>query len=484
MFNSLRIKLTFWYALILALTLIVFVLVFYILINQTVMQLADDSLDDASDALITRLTNSPVQSNESIEDVLEDFRFQYIVFVIYDRENNLIAASPRLQNNAKLKYPTFNISVEDVPIEKLDTEFTTSGVYTTVTIKNESNIRIFQENASIGGREINIATLRPLTNQTELLSNIRFLLVSGIPAALLLSILGGYYIAQKSLRPLNEMNDKASYISSHNLYERLPTKNGNDEVENLAATFNRMLGRLEDSFEIQKRFMSDASHELRTPLAIILGEAEVSLQKKNRPEEEYRESLEVIEQEGARLSKIVEDLFTLVRADADQYELDLSTFYLDELINETAKAVRTLVKTRGLALVVSSGTDLSFEGDEALIRRLIIILLDNAIKYSQQDGRVTLKCSAENSTYIVAVSNSGEPIPTAERSKIFERFYRAEASRPQKDNYEFGTGAGLGLAMGKWIAETHHGELLLSKSDESETVFTITLPKTLKKNQN
>lgn len=476
MFSSLRIKLTLWYALILALALIVFALAFYLLIGQTVGQLADDSLQDASDALVTRLHNNAALTDKSIEETLSDFRFQYIVFLVRDGNGKLIATSPRLRKDSRLQFPTFNIATGDIPAEILKSGFRDSNIYSTFTLQSRTSIRIFQESTTIGNRTLFLATLRPLTNQTELLLNVRFFLFSGIPVALLLSILGGYYLARKSLSPLREMNQKASYISSRNLHERLPTGKNRDELEHLAITFNDMLARLEGSFELQKRFMSDASHELRTPLAIIRGEAEVSLQKRKRPEEEYRESLEVIEQEGIRLSKIIEDLFTLARVDADQYNLNLSTFYLDELVSETSKAIRTLLKSKNLQFEVKSKGDLIFEGDETLIRRLLIILLDNAVKHSRENGEVKMVCEADGDNYRVQVFNSGDPIPLEEQDKIFERFYRADASRIHSDNYQFGTGAGIGLAMGRWIAEAHQGKLTLEKSNDTETVFAFVLP--------
>jgi heavy metal sensor kinase len=476
MFNSLRIKLTLWYSAILALVLILFAFGFYFLIGQTVKQIADDSLEDASDSLITRIKNDSTQTDQSISEILEDFRFQYTVFAVYDKDKKIIAASPRLQTDQKLKYPTFNISSKEIPAKVLTQVFQNPDTHETFVLK-KTNIRIHGNKTNLDDKEIFIATLRPLTNQTELLSNIRFIFLAGIPLALILSSLGGYYLARKSLEPVREMGERASLITSQNLSERLPTGKKRDELEKLADIFNKMLTRLETSFEQQRRFMADASHELRTPLAIMRGEAEVSLQKTNRTEDEYRESLEVIRQEGVRLSHIVEDLFILARADAQQYKLNITTFYLDELINETGRAVRTLVAKKNLDFNLTTDENLIFKADEALIRRLIIILLDNAIKYSLKGGTVRIECIENDLAYQISVSNTGISIPAEEQKKIFERFYRTDKARSHNDDYELGTGAGLGLSMGKWIAKVHQGTLELIKSDESETVFTINLPK-------
>ncbi len=477
MINSLRIKLTLWYSAVLVLVLTVFAFGFYFLIEQTVIQLADDSLEDASDSLVSRFESNPGISDQEIQAILEDFRFQYTFFVIYDKDKNVIAASPRLQKDSRLKFPTFNLSTADIPSETLTEIFQENDLHETFLFENKTDVRIHGKKKNLDGKEIHIATLRPLTNQTELLSNIRFFFLAGIPLALILSSLGGYYLARKSLKPVREMGERASQITSHNLSERLPAGKKRNELERLADIFNKMLTRLETSFEQQRRFMADASHELRTPLAIMRGEAEVTLQKSSRSEDEYRESLEVIRQEGVRLSHIVEDLFILARADAEQYKLHVTTFYLDELVSETGRAVRTLVSKKELDFRLRTDENLIVKGDETLIRRLIIILLDNAIKYSNNNGEVSIRCAESDSNYEITVSNTGVPIPEIEQTKIFERFYRADKARSHDYDYELGTGAGLGLSMGKWIANAHNGSLHLSKSDESETVFSISLPK-------
>lgn len=477
MFSSLRITLTLWYSAVLALVLIVFALLFYFLIEQTVKQLADDSLIDASDSLITQLTNNQDFSDQTIQQTLDDFRFQYLVFAIFDADKNLIAVSPRLRKDSKLNTPTFNISTEEIPAGVITNLVQKPNSFATFLFENKTNIRIFHENVNLHGREIYIATLRPLTNQTELLTKIRFIFLAGIPLALLFSALGGYYLARKSLVPVREMGEKASLITSRNLNERLPVGNKRDELENLADIFNKMLTRLETSFEQQRRFMADASHELRTPLAIMRGESEVALQKDTRGEDEYRETLEIIRQEGVRLSNIVEDLFTLARADAGQYKLNPTTFYLDELVSECGRAVRTLVANKNLNFELVTDENLIFNGDETLIRRLLIILLDNAIKYADQAGEVSIKCRERVSNYEIKVSNTGVSVPEIEQIRIFDRFYRADKARSHKDDYEHGTGAGLGLSIGTWIARVHQGKLELVSSDTTKTTFKVTLPK-------
>lgn len=479
MFSSLRIKLTLWYSAVLALVLIVFAVLFYLLIEQAVRELSDDAIADASDALITRLNNNPdADAASAIQQTLEEFRFQYLVFAVYDTDRRLVAASPRLVKDSRLRFATFNLLAEEIPGRVLDEAFAEPDSFRTFVYGSGTEVRVFSELTHLGDRDFHIASLRPLTAQTELLAQIRLIFLAGIPLALVLSSLGGYYLARKSLEPVREMGEKVSLITSRNLSERLPTGRERGELEKLAASFNQMLTRLESSFEQQRRFMADASHELRTPLAIMRGEAEVSLQKTTRTEEEYRESLEVIRQEGVRLSHIVDDLFTLARADAGQYRLNVSTFYLDELVNEAARAVRTLIADKYLEFAHETDENLVLRGDETLIRRLLIILLDNAIKYADPGGSVTLTCAVRGDGYEIRVANTGTVIPEAERERIFERFYRADKARSHKDDFELGSGAGLGLSIGGWIARVHGGRLELVSSDKDHgTVFAAFLPR-------
>jgi len=255
-------------------------------------------------------------------------------------------------------------------------------------------------------------------------------------------------------------------------------------LEWFAAVFNNLLSRLAASFEQQRRFMADASHELRTPLSIVSGEAEVALSQVSRSTEDLRESLYIVHDEGRRLTRIVEDLFTLARADAGQYKLASQDFYLDEIIAEAAHSVRTLVAERGLTLQCDATIEMPFRGDENLLRRLILNLLDNAIKHSTSGGKVIVLCERRRSEYQVSISDTGRGIPPEAQPHIFERFFRADRARTRTtsdrlhDNGNNGqvSGAGLGLAIAQWIAEAHKGTLVLLHSDSSGTVFQFKLP--------
>jgi len=231
---------------------------------------------------------------------------------------------------------------------------------------------------------------------------------------------------------------------------------------------------VDQSFERQRRFMSDASHELRTPAAILRGESEVALSRTERPAEEYRESLAVLHSEAQRLTQIVEDLFTLTRADAGQYPLSPGDFYLDELVADCTHAARSLASAKQITLTCEVPEELPIRADEALLRRMILNLLDNAIKYTPAGGRVTVSCERAGSEYALNVRDSGPGIPEELQQRVFERFFRADKARTRSEND--GGGAGLGLSIARWIAEAHHGRLILAHSDASGSTFSALLP--------
>lgn len=322
--------------------------------------------------------------------------------------------------------------------------------------------------------------LRALDEQEDLLEGAGGALLIAVPLALLLASIGGYFLARKSLAPVVSMSDKAARISAANLHERLPVANERDELGRLALIFNNLLARLDQSFEQQRRFMADASHALRTPVAIVCGEAEVALSQSERASADYRESLAIVHDEGRRLTRIVEDLFTLARADAGQYRLSLTDFYLDELVGEAVRSVRTLVADRGLSLHLTAPLEMPFRGDEGLLRRLVLNLLDNAIKHTPADGRVTVTCERKEDDYLLIVTDTGSGIPPEAQPHIFERFYRADKarSRGDADSANFTGGAGLGLSIARWIAEVHNGQIDLLCSNEQGSTFVAKFPAT------
>jgi signal transduction histidine kinase len=254
------------------------------------------------------------------------------------------------------------------------------------------------------------------------------------------------------------------------LHERLPVANAKDEIGKLAIAFNELLDRLDIEFDRQRRFIADASHELRTPLAIIRGESEVALSKETRSSADYQESLKVVNDEGKRLTKIVEDLFTLARADSGNLKANLDNLYLDELVADCVRLIRTLADKRELKIEFH-GEETQIKGDEALLRRLFLNLMDNAVKYNIVGGSFTIDVIKNK----VTIANTGDEIPKDQQRSIFDRFYRVETSRGHEDETMM-SGTGLGLSIARSIADLHHTTLEYSRNDKGENVFTVVFP--------
>lgn len=296
----------------------------------------------------------------------------------------------------------------------------------------------------------------------------------GVPIAVLLSAFGGYWLARKSLEPVVVISQTVETITSSSLERRVPVQNPGDELGLLAQTFNRLLERIELAFGQQRRFMADASHELRTPVSVAHTAADVTLDQPQRTEEEYREALQIINSQLRRLMRVVEDMFLLARADSGAAPLRWGKFYLDELLADTAKAARVLAEKNGVQVNVEPMEESLCCADESLVRQMVMILLDNAVKYSQTAGQVTIRLGKSGSNYTIQVEDKGPGIPPESQPRIFDRFYRVDAARSRASGTS--GGAGLGLSIARWVAEAHKGKLTLVSSDHSGTIFLAVLP--------
>jgi heavy metal sensor kinase len=321
------------------------------------------------------------------------------------------------------------------------------------------------------GRTYQIAVSAPLASIHAELAVVRRAIFIALPLILALAGLGGYGLATRSLRPLGWMAEQARRITGSNLETRIEIPNAAEELAVLVTSFNELLSRLDQSFDTMRRFVADASHELRTPISVIRGEADVALSQERSPAE-YRESLAIVLDESRRLSRLVDDLLNLARADAGHVRLQTQDFYLNELLAECCRSVQGLASARGLHLECRAGHDLQFTGDEQLLRRLLINLLDNAIRYTPSGGQVTAALESGAATVQLCVNDTGIGIAPADRARIFERFYRAGEARNRQDG-----GFGLGLAIVKWIAETHRGKVQCASELGRGSTFTVTLPK-------
>jgi len=331
--------------------------------------------------------------------------------------------------------------------------------------------RTVERKVTAGGREYRIvvaSSLRPVTETSR--AALQVILI-GLPLILALAGAGGYLLAGRSLRPLNNMASQARRITDSSLHTRIEIGRAAAEMELLVASFNELLARLDQSFESMRRFVADASHELRTPVAVIRGEADVALSA-DRSAAEYRASLAIVLDESRRLSLLVEDLLNLARADAGRVRLQTQDFYLNELVTDCCRSAQAMAGVRQLKLECRAGSDLQYRGDEQLLRRLVMNLLDNAIRYTPPGGTVSAALEPNGTAVKLQVADTGIGIAADDTTRVFERFYRAGESRSREDG-----GFGLGLAIVKWIAESHHGSVNCDSAVGEGSVFTVTLPR-------
>jgi two-component system OmpR family sensor kinase len=477
--DSVRVRLTVWYSIVLALTLLILSGVMYWIVASNAMARTDADLAQLADAFLVTFADEMRDAeaagfaNAADESMLEH-RYRDHIFAIVDSSGTILAKSPDLLSSSPR-------SQLDAPLILTSQAFRSLARNSWVKEHSFDNLRgrrdtyrAYTRRFATLEKPYELIILRSLHAQNEMLGNLRIAFAWLIPVGLALAATGGYFLARKTFAPVAEMSEQAGRITAANLHERLTVKNSADEMGRLASSFNRLLDRLDQSFERQRRFIADASHELRTPVAILSGEAEVALSQNSRTAEEYRESLANVHSEAKRLARIVDDLFTLTRADSGQYPLSLQDFYLDELVAGCVHSARTLALVKNIAVTHQNSGELPIRADESLLRRLFLNLIDNAVKYTPAGGRITVESLTVPGGYEVKVTDTGPGIPQELRSRIFERFFRVDPARSRAA--QDGGGAGLGLSIALWIAEAHHGRLELAGSDSSGSTFSVFLP--------
>jgi heavy metal sensor kinase len=467
MLSSVRARLTMLYVLIFGVLLGAFSLFLYALIYKDAHDRFDGSLTKAARTIANlfhheMIENGYVERVASAHAVLE-YQQQNLYLAIF-RDDRLLDANHAGEPLAD-KHPAAS-----APKDLLAQAIARRDPVLSTTAGGDGEWRLVAYAPGSEEAEYVIVVAESRRDLVDRMSALRRIFLLSLPAMLLMAGLAGYLLARKSLAPIAGMTAQAERISAENLHERLLVKNKNDELGRLARVFNELLTRLENTFDGMRRFTADASHELRTPLAIIRGEADVALSQEREPGE-YRETLAIIQDEARRLSGIVEDMLALARADAGRRRLKQEKFYFNDLIEECVRSARALALNKNISLNFEPSGDITFNGDEDLLRRMILNLLDNAIKYTPNGGLVSIRLWRESNQVKLRVTDNGIGIPAEAAARVFERFYRVDKARSRAEG-----GSGLGLPIVKWIAEAHHGSINLESEPERGSSFTVTLP--------
>jgi heavy metal sensor kinase len=319
------------------------------------------------------------------------------------------------------------------------------------------------------GREYLLESGGPMQPIESTLGRLLLLLALAVPLLAAAAVAGGYFLVRQALAPVAQITRSAEQITLHNLGDRLPVAQTGDELEQLSLALNRMIARLQEAFEQNRRFLADASHELRTPLTALRGELESVVEETRTGE--TRDRIGSALEEVDRLAKIVETLFAISRLEAGEAQREWKRFDLGRLISSTADQMALLAEDKGVAVACEVEGAVDVEGDQSRIKQVVVNLLDNAIKYTPAGGSVRLNVRARDRKAIMEVIDTGVGIPAAALPHVFERFYRVDEARSRQIE-----GAGLGLAIVKSICAAHGGQVEVDSVENRGSRFRVELP--------
>lgn len=391
----------------------------------------------------------------------EDPNLINLVIQIFDDKGQIISSSKRIPDMMKLskkiddfeilkKFYYENKSIENTKGKFINIRFLMTPIY--VDDKISYIVRV----------GISLRTVETALNY------LRIILFFLLPITILFTGIMSVFFTNITLKPINQMMDTINLISAGNLKLRIDIPESKDEVQRLADTFNGMLDRLDKAFSSQKRLIEDLSHELKTPLAIIKGEIEVGL-KREREHSEYIEILKSNLEESNRIIKIVENLLLISRFENEIIEFNANIINLNTLTNNLINDMRVLADNKNIEIKTFLDKDLFMLGDEKQIKTLLINLIDNSIKYSNNNGVVVIKIMKNSSEIIIEISDNGIGIENYDLPFIFDRYYRS--SKFNKIN-----GFGLGLSIANSIIESHKGKIEVKSEVNKGTTFFITFP--------
>lgn len=293
----------------------------------------------------------------------------------------------------------------------------------------------------------------------------------GLPA-ILLGLVGGWWITRRALGPVTKLTEAVEKIHDRNLRSPLQRTGNGDELDRLTEVFNAMTARLDDSFQRIREFTLHASHELKTPLTVLRGELEMALNDEKLSAAQ-REKLSSQIDEIERLAKIVDGLTLLTKADAGQIKLDFEPVRLDELVRENVADAKILAQAQNIRVHLAACDEITISGDRHRLRQLLLNLSDNAVKYNQPNGTVTISLCHAEKTAELKIENTGAGIARDLQPRVFERFFRGDTSHSGMVE-----GCGLGLSIAQWIVNAHSGSIQFVSEPDKLTTVLVKLPVT------
>ncbi|MFN7982961.1 MAG: ATP-binding protein [Vicinamibacterales bacterium] len=328
--------------------------------------------------------------------------------------------------------------------------------------------RLGTRRATLASSTFTIVALAPTADTERERSEAVEAMWLAVPVLVLAAAVGGYWLATVALRPITRMASRAAALPADGS-DDLGTSGREDELGQLETAFNGLVSRLRTTLQTQRQFMADAAHELRTPVSVIRSVSDVTLDRAERSESEYRDALHTVGVQAQHVGRLLDDMLILARADAGGYPMITQPLYLNEIANECCAALKGVAAASGVDLVVRAGQDVAMVGDEDLLRRMLVNLVQNGLQHTLPGGRVCVNLESTSSVARLEVSDEGTGVPDADRQRIFDRFVQLDPARRR-------AGAGLGLPISRWIAELHGGRVTLAESSHAGSRFVVDMP--------
>ncbi len=455
---SIRLRLALWYTAFLALMFLLFAPLVYFTTEGKLLSETDRWLAPFSEHVLHALGSDPSAPLSVSTGTLEPFASPGVFVELLDPNGKAVARS---SNMAGASIP--------VPDRSFASAWWGSSSGFTATLDGRRYRGLL---APIPGSEEPrgfVLVVSSLQQTDDALAMIRILLIAGNVVGLLLAVAVGWLIARNGLRPIEEITETARAITlSQGLGRRLKVGKARDEVGRLAVTLNEMLASLDAAYEAQRRFVSDASHELRSPLTSIRSNVEFLQRALDAPAEDRAEALTDIAAEAERMSQLTSDLLLLAKADAG-HRIEMGRVALAELVSEAHRQRQGTAQ--GITLEMGTLQPVTVLGNATWLKQLLLTLLDNALKYTPEGGRITLSLMREGDQASIRVQDTGMGIAPEDLPHVFERFYRADKARARDEG-----GSGLGLAIARWVVEEHGGEIAAQSEPGKGTTFTVRLP--------
>ena len=378
------------------------------------------------------------------------------LYQVFDGDGSLIAQSYTLARRGVAGRPPRDLGA--------DIRFETGG-------PADFPLRLAWQRVVIAGQPVIVGAVDPQSKYDGVLGAFTSVLLLSTPIILTLATLCGLWLGRRALTPVARITDDARAITEQNLSSRLAVPNTRDELQQLSETLNAMLDRIEGSFSRVKQFTADASHELRAPLTLISTAAQYSL-RRERSVDQLLTGMQQIQRESVRTTALIDDLLRLARGDAGKQTVSLLPLDTEPLLRDVAEHTRMIAADKDISVQLHvDANSLPVLADESSLRRLLLILVDNAVKFTPPGGTVTLEGRRDAAHVILAVADTGVGIAAEDRSHIFERFWRADQVRSREAR-----GTGLGLPIARQIAEQHGASLTVESEVGAGSVLELRLP--------